>query len=71
MAESYKEPEFSHTEFSPQERSRLRRMLWYSDRSDYLWVTLRRWAVIWGLMAAAVWMFKDAIKWVGKAMVSI
>jgi hypothetical protein len=68
MAESYHEPEFSRAEFSAEERARVRRMLWYNDRADFLWTTIRRWAVAWTALAVATALFKDQIRWVVKAV---
>jgi hypothetical protein len=71
MADSnYNEPLFSDAELAPEERRRMRRLLWYSDRSEYLWSTIRRWAVIWAVIATAVVFARDGIKWALKALAS-
>jgi hypothetical protein len=66
MAEAYNEPDFTDAAFTAEERRRMRRMLWYYDRSDFLWATIRRWALIWTLTAVAVLWLKDSIKWILK-----
>jgi hypothetical protein len=68
MAESYQEPEFSRTEFTAEERARLRRMLWYDDRANFLWTTIRRWAIAWTALGVATALLKDQIRWVLKAL---